>query len=497
MEHTRMTRMIKSLEDTGLRGFLEGTTFVFENAVTELFVNAKVIAGISLVLCVIKSWTLQEDMFSTTFKLPTDGMTGLGYIPKETIVEMRSRFSATDVPFRAPSKKREMWIEYRLLHDIVAKSLCAKVGSFDTVTCEKFEFMVAISLEDTGLKGFLEASDLVYEGAVIELITNTKVITGTIVSSMGNRKIALTKDVFTEVFRLPTEGLTDLTDIPKEIVAEMRSLLSGSDEPLFTPSKKKGMNMEIRFLHDIVAKALCTKAGSFDMVTNEKFNFMIAITARLKVNWSQILFQVLLSMLNKPKRKSQGFVVHVSVLLERMVKSDLGDSIKLHPQKVLTNKSVLTYIKKNQEKPTGETSKLTEDTASNTDGEERYSVEDNLVTGLGEHERMDFDQDEQRGGDDRIEINLEYDTQMAHGDWVNKDDRIETEESTSRHKQMSDRAIVVMSKKPALHTMTSLQQGILSPVHIQKIDWLTYFLPKINPASKGKKTLVVVTLRSD
>ncbi|KZV18949.1 hypothetical protein F511_03465 [Dorcoceras hygrometricum] len=242
--------------------------------------------------------------------------------------------------------------------------------NFESVFVMKHDGMVKMfkSLEDTGLKGFLEASDLVYEGAVIELITNTKVITGTIVSSMGNRKIALTKDVFTEVFRLPTEGLTDLTDIPKEIVAEMRSLLSGSDEPLFTPSKKKGMNMEIRFLHDIVAKALCTKAGSFDMVTNEKFNFMIAITARLKVNWSQILFQVLLSMLNKPKRKSQGFVVHVSVLLERMVKSDLGDSIKLHPQKVLTNKSVLTYIKKNQEKPTGETSKLTEDTASNTDG---------------------------------------------------------------------------------------------------------------------------------
>ncbi|KZV27908.1 lipoprotein [Dorcoceras hygrometricum] len=44
MEHTGMVRMFKSLEDTGLRGFLEGTTYVFENAVTEFFANAKIIA---------------------------------------------------------------------------------------------------------------------------------------------------------------------------------------------------------------------------------------------------------------------------------------------------------------------------------------------------------------------------------------------------------------------------------------------------------------------
>ncbi|KZV25926.1 hypothetical protein F511_30412 [Dorcoceras hygrometricum] len=131
MEHTGMTHMFKSLEDTGLKGFLKGTTFVFENAVTEFFINARVIAG--TIIRDNRSWD----------------------IPKETIVEMSSRFSATDVPFREPSKKREMQIEYRLLHDIVAKSLCAKVGSFDTVTCEKFEFMVAISAGISVEKNFI------------------------------------------------------------------------------------------------------------------------------------------------------------------------------------------------------------------------------------------------------------------------------------------------------------------------------------------------------
>ncbi|KZV58021.1 hypothetical protein F511_43266 [Dorcoceras hygrometricum] len=45
MEHARMVRLFKALEDTGLLGFLEGTTFVFEYAVTYFFSNARVIEG--------------------------------------------------------------------------------------------------------------------------------------------------------------------------------------------------------------------------------------------------------------------------------------------------------------------------------------------------------------------------------------------------------------------------------------------------------------------
>ncbi|KZV41404.1 pentatricopeptide repeat-containing protein-like [Dorcoceras hygrometricum] len=47
---------------------------------------------------------------------------------------MRSQFSESDEPLRAPNKKRKMKIEFRLLHDVVVKALCAKVGSFDQST---------------------------------------------------------------------------------------------------------------------------------------------------------------------------------------------------------------------------------------------------------------------------------------------------------------------------------------------------------------------------
>ncbi|KZV45372.1 hypothetical protein F511_18330 [Dorcoceras hygrometricum] len=161
-------------------------------------------------------------------------------------------------------------------------------------------------LEDTGLKGFREASSSVYEAVVVEFFTNAKVITGTIVSFIANRKQALKKDVFAEAFGLPIEGLAGFLDIPSKIVAEMRLKFLGTNVPFRAPNKKKDMKMEYRLLHDIVAKTLCAKAGSFDVVKSEKFDLMVAITVGLKVNWAHVLFQILVAMVNTPTKKSQG-----------------------------------------------------------------------------------------------------------------------------------------------------------------------------------------------
>ncbi|KZV17396.1 hypothetical protein F511_43031 [Dorcoceras hygrometricum] len=174
-------------------------------------------------------------------------------------------------------------------------------------------------LEDTRLKVFLEASGSVYEAAVVEFFANEKVIAGMIVSFVGNRKLALTKDVFAETFGLPTEGLA--------------------------PNKNNEMKMEYLLLHDIVAKPLCAKAGSFDVVTSEKFDLMVAISDGFKVNWAQ----------------------------------------------VLNNKSVHTYIKKNLNAvPTGESSKETKDTASGTAGGQSQmtkTVEKGVETAVGKNKK--------------------------------------------------------------------------------------------------------------
>ncbi|KZV57268.1 zinc finger CCCH domain-containing protein 8-like [Dorcoceras hygrometricum] len=82
-------------------------------------------------------------------------------------------------------------------------------------------------------------------------------------------------------------------------------------------------------------------------------------------------------MVNTPKRQSQGFAIQISILVKNIVKENLRELVKLHPQKVLTSKSVQTYIKKNLDvKPTRGTSKQTEDTASNNErgGDESTSL---------------------------------------------------------------------------------------------------------------------------
>ncbi|KZV30870.1 hypothetical protein F511_15789 [Dorcoceras hygrometricum] len=125
-------------------------------------------------------------------------------------------------------------------------------------------------------------------------------ITGTVVSFVANKKLVLTQEVFAESFGLSTEGMTSILNFPKETMDEMRTRFSASEVPFRASSKKREMKIEYRLLHDIVAKALCAKAGSFDMVTGEKLDLMIAITTGVKVNWAQILFQVLLGMKRKP-----------------------------------------------------------------------------------------------------------------------------------------------------------------------------------------------------
>ncbi|KZV38917.1 hypothetical protein F511_41811 [Dorcoceras hygrometricum] len=158
------------------------------------------------------------------------------------------------------------------------------------------------TLEDTGLQGFWLHR----------------------VHFIANRKLALTKETFAEAFGLPTEGMKSFQDIPSQTMVEIRGRFSGSDVPFMAQSKKKEMKIEFRLLHDIVAKELCAKAGSFDMVTSEKFDLMIAITARLKVNWAQVLFQVLVAMVNNYNRQSQGFAVQLSVVLERVTPTPMG-----------------------------------------------------------------------------------------------------------------------------------------------------------------------------
>ncbi|KZV51445.1 hypothetical protein F511_37500 [Dorcoceras hygrometricum] len=127
--------MFKTLENAGLKGFLNVTGSVYENAVVKFFANVKVIAGTMVSFVANRKLALMKEMFAETFGLPTEGLTSFLDIPKDTVIEMRHKFSGSDVPFKAPSINKEMKIEFFLPHDIVAKALCAKAR--DGVNIEK------------------------------------------------------------------------------------------------------------------------------------------------------------------------------------------------------------------------------------------------------------------------------------------------------------------------------------------------------------------------
>ncbi|KZV34284.1 histidine kinase 2-like [Dorcoceras hygrometricum] len=199
------------------------------------------------------------------------------------------------------------------------------------------------TLEDTGLRGFLEGTTPVFESAVVEFFSNARVLAGTIVSTVCGKKLVVTEDIFSGTYKLPTE----------------------------------------------VAKSLCSKAGSFDKVTCEKFEFMVAISAGISINWGRILFQRMLAMVQNPRKQSQGFTVQVSMLMELLVWADLGTTTKLHVKNVLTSKQVQNYLKGNQ----GTTP--IEETASNNAGgtsqqvppEVTQSLADDTEQGMPNHRK--------------------------------------------------------------------------------------------------------------
>ncbi|KZV16665.1 hypothetical protein F511_36295 [Dorcoceras hygrometricum] len=87
---------------------------------------------------------ISEEVFARTFQLPVEGLIDIHEAPKDLIFDARTEFSLTGEQLSTSCKKRELKIEYRLLSDIVAKSITVKAGSFDSVTHERFLLMTAI-----------------------------------------------------------------------------------------------------------------------------------------------------------------------------------------------------------------------------------------------------------------------------------------------------------------------------------------------------------------
>ncbi|KZV18601.1 cell division control protein 2C [Dorcoceras hygrometricum] len=210
-------------------------------------------------------------------------------VPKNLVYDARKIFSKSGEPVVPHGKKKLLKYEYRLLNDILAKSIMVKAGSFDDVTNERFQMMTAIHF---GLK-----------------VNWSKVL--------------------------------------KNLVYDARKIFSKSGEPVVPHGKKKLLKYEYRLLNDILAKSIMVKAGSFDDVTNERFQMMTAIHFGLKVNWSKVLFGVLEEMVDRTVKKAKGYGAQISVLLNSDPALTMGEATHFPSSKILSPKTVLTYITTN------------------------------------------------------------------------------------------------------------------------------------------------------
>ncbi|KZV32720.1 hypothetical protein F511_31775 [Dorcoceras hygrometricum] len=217
---------------------------------------------------------------------------------------------------------------------------------FDSVLAMDEPGMVSMfqALVASGLQGFLGCSAVVYEEALVEFFANGRVRDGLVVSSVDGVIVEISEELFAETFELPVDGLGDLSQMPKDVVFDAKSIVSLSGEPISLSGRKNQMKFEFRLLCDIMAKAISVKAGSFNAITVEKFSLMTAVVCRIKMNWAKFLFSILTKMMTPGSKQAKGFAIQISLLLATFPTLELGESSEFPASKILTKKTVHRFV---------------------------------------------------------------------------------------------------------------------------------------------------------
>ncbi|KZV54282.1 hypothetical protein F511_24338 [Dorcoceras hygrometricum] len=177
------------------------------------------------------------------------------------------------------------------------------------------------TLESTGLRGFMGCPLVLYERELEQFFDTAMVKDGYITCEVSVKVVVISEDRFAGVFRLPTEGLFNLSEVPKDLVYDARSIFS---------------------------QLVTVKEGSFDAVTHERFLMMTAIHFGIQVNWRKILFGVFKEMVDKTLKKAKGFAAQICVLLKSDPTVTMGEATTFPPFKILSAKTVKTYVATNE-----------------------------------------------------------------------------------------------------------------------------------------------------
>ncbi|KZV52965.1 hypothetical protein F511_33807 [Dorcoceras hygrometricum] len=178
---------------------------------------------------------------------------------------------------------------------------------------------------------------------MVDFFENASVWDGVVVSTVHGVTVDISEKLFAEMFELPLEGLSELSEIPKDLVFDTRSIVSLSGEPVSTSGKKE-MKIEFRLLCDFLAKTISVKAGSFDALTMEKFLMLTAIICEVKINWNRVLFNILKDMVTAGSRQAKGYAIQISLLLENISIWNWKNRLSFPLQKFLQKRQFIVTL---------------------------------------------------------------------------------------------------------------------------------------------------------
>ncbi|KZV47425.1 hypothetical protein F511_35308 [Dorcoceras hygrometricum] len=126
MDNSEMVAMFEDLVASGLNGFLGCMSDISETALIDFYENAFVRDDKVVSTVHGKLVEISEEVLTRTFQLSMEGLIDSSEVPKDLIFDARTEISLTGEQLTTSCKKRELKIEYRLLSDIMAKSITVK-----------------------------------------------------------------------------------------------------------------------------------------------------------------------------------------------------------------------------------------------------------------------------------------------------------------------------------------------------------------------------------
>ncbi|KZV24837.1 hypothetical protein F511_28997 [Dorcoceras hygrometricum] len=97
---------------------------------------------------------------------------------------------------------------------------------FESVLAMDNPGMVSVfnALMASGLEGFLGCPAVLYEAALVDFFENGSMRDGLVVSTVNGVPVEITEQLFAEAFELLMDGLSELSEIPKDKVLMLGAL---------------------------------------------------------------------------------------------------------------------------------------------------------------------------------------------------------------------------------------------------------------------------------